>query len=254
MMPTTDLTSVTRLAGTADAVTTTYAYEPAFNQLTSLTDPLNHTTSFGRLALVGELLDHLQHLPDELGIERRGDLVEQQQLALHDQCPGDRHPLLLSARELARVLRRLLGQPHSLQHGERASLRVGPADSANCHRPDRDVLQDCEMREEVQALEDHADAGPDASKPLRQGCDVFRRLLACADEPLAEHFDLALLKRLQVVDAPEQRALAGSAGADNDQYLAPLDFQLHRPERLEVSEPLTQLLETEGRPHVSLIG
>jgi len=38
--------ATTRLAGTAGAVTTTMTYEPAFNQVTSLTDPLGHTTRF----------------------------------------------------------------------------------------------------------------------------------------------------------------------------------------------------------------
>ncbi|MGH2459982.1 MAG: RHS repeat-associated core domain-containing protein, partial [Chloroflexota bacterium] len=42
-----NVTSVTRLAGTSGAVTTTMTYDPTFNQLTSITDPLNHTTSFG---------------------------------------------------------------------------------------------------------------------------------------------------------------------------------------------------------------
>jgi RHS repeat-associated protein len=41
-----NVTSVTRLAGTAEAVTTTYSYEPNFNQLTSVTDPLDHSVSF----------------------------------------------------------------------------------------------------------------------------------------------------------------------------------------------------------------
>ena len=42
-----NVVGVTRLAGTADAVTTTFTYEPTFNQVASVTDPLGHTTSFG---------------------------------------------------------------------------------------------------------------------------------------------------------------------------------------------------------------
>jgi len=42
-----NVTSVTRLAGTPNAVTTTTTYDPIFNKLTSVTDPLGHTTSFG---------------------------------------------------------------------------------------------------------------------------------------------------------------------------------------------------------------
>src|SRR5260370_24858320 len=48
-----NITGITRLAGTGNAVTTTMAYQSAnpcvgsFNQLTSVTDPLNHTITFG---------------------------------------------------------------------------------------------------------------------------------------------------------------------------------------------------------------
>ena len=37
----------TRLAGTAQAVTTTFTYEPLFNQLASVADPLQHPTIYG---------------------------------------------------------------------------------------------------------------------------------------------------------------------------------------------------------------
>ena len=39
-------TSISRLAGTVQAVATTMTYEPLFNQLASLTDPLGHTTQY----------------------------------------------------------------------------------------------------------------------------------------------------------------------------------------------------------------
>jgi len=42
-----NMTSVTRLSGTADAVTTTFTYDSTFNQITSVTDPLNHTMTYG---------------------------------------------------------------------------------------------------------------------------------------------------------------------------------------------------------------
>jgi RHS repeat-associated protein len=39
--------SVTKLAGTPQAVRTQYTYEPVFKQLDTITDPLNHVTDFG---------------------------------------------------------------------------------------------------------------------------------------------------------------------------------------------------------------
>jgi RHS repeat-associated protein len=55
--------TVTHLAGTADAVTTTSTYEPLFNQLATVTDPLNHTWTLGydahgRLTGVTDPLSH----------------------------------------------------------------------------------------------------------------------------------------------------------------------------------------------------
>jgi YD repeat-containing protein len=39
--------TVTKLATTPQAVTTTFTYEPTFNQVATVTDPLSHTTTFG---------------------------------------------------------------------------------------------------------------------------------------------------------------------------------------------------------------
>jgi RHS repeat-associated protein len=40
-----NITTITKLAGTASAISTTFTYEPSFNQLASITDPLTRTTS-----------------------------------------------------------------------------------------------------------------------------------------------------------------------------------------------------------------
>lgn len=58
-----NVTRITRLDGTPDAVTTTLSYNGPFSQLTSVTDPLNHTSTFsydplGDLAIVSDPLNH----------------------------------------------------------------------------------------------------------------------------------------------------------------------------------------------------
>jgi RHS repeat-associated protein len=58
-----NVTSITRLSGTSNPVTTTMTYDSTFNQLLTVTDPLNHTTQFG-YDTSGNLLtvtDPLQH-------------------------------------------------------------------------------------------------------------------------------------------------------------------------------------------------
>ena len=74
-------------------------------------------------ALVGELADELEHLADELGIERRGDLVEQQDLGVGRDRPHDRGALLLTAGETVGVLARLVGEADALEQREAALLR-----------------------------------------------------------------------------------------------------------------------------------
>ena len=50
-----------------------------------------------------QLLHHVQHFLDHLGVERRGRLVEEHDARLHRQRPRDRDALLLAARKLAGV-------------------------------------------------------------------------------------------------------------------------------------------------------
>ncbi|MGH9207134.1 MAG: RHS repeat-associated core domain-containing protein, partial [Acidimicrobiales bacterium] len=58
-----NLTSITRLSGTAQAVTTSATYDPIYSQLTSLTDPLSHVWTLahdgnGNLTAVTDPLGH----------------------------------------------------------------------------------------------------------------------------------------------------------------------------------------------------
>ena len=57
-----NVTSITRLSGTSDAVTTHFTYTSDYNQLASVTDPLGHTTRFsytyGCLTQVTDALNH----------------------------------------------------------------------------------------------------------------------------------------------------------------------------------------------------
>src|SRR5829696_1549084 len=83
----------------------------------------------------GELDHHVEDLLDHLGVQRRGGLVEEHQLGLHGQRPGDGDPLLLASRELGGVLAGLLGHAHprQLAHGEllgRLLLRLAHLDQA----------------------------------------------------------------------------------------------------------------------------
>ena len=73
-------------------------------------------------AVGGEAADHVQDLAHQLRIERRGDLVEEQDLGLQGERPGDRHALLLAARELVRIGAELVAEADPRQQRSRQRL------------------------------------------------------------------------------------------------------------------------------------
>ena len=57
-----------------------------------------------------QLSDHVEHLGDELGVERARDLVEEHQPRPHGQGAHDRDALLLSARQPVGIVVALVGE------------------------------------------------------------------------------------------------------------------------------------------------
>ncbi len=80
------------------------------------------------------------HLLAGKGIEGAEGLVEQQQLRLGGQRPGDADPLALTAGELPDRLGVGLLQPHLAQHGQRAGLAFA-ARHAGQLQPEGNVVQ-----------------------------------------------------------------------------------------------------------------
>jgi hypothetical protein len=94
------------------------------------------------------------------------------------------------------------------------------------------------VRVEVELLEDHADLRPEA----RQVQAWFVDVPSVDDEP-------AGLDRLQAVDAPDQRALAGAAGAAHHGYLAPGHLEVDVDQHVVGAEPLVDLFESDHGGH-----
>ena len=85
--------------------------------------------------------DHVEHLADQLGVERRGDLVEQHDLGVHGQRPHDRDPLLLAAAELVGVGVALVGQTEPGEQLVGPLLGLGPGDPQRPAGAERHVGQ-----------------------------------------------------------------------------------------------------------------
>ena len=135
---------------------------------------------------------------------------------LHRQRAGDRDPLLLTAGELGRVLVGLVGDADSLEQllGPRPRRRHGLL-PAHLGRAERHVVEDGLVGEQVERLEDHPDVGPE-----------LRQLLALGRQQPAVEPDLALVDRLEAVDGPAERRLAGARRSDDDHDLAAIDREV----------------------------
>ena len=87
----------------------------------------------------GELADDLEHLGDELGVERARDLVEQHEARLHRERAHDRDALLLAAGEPVGILLALVGEAEAGEELVGAWLRLRPRQPERLPRPERDV-------------------------------------------------------------------------------------------------------------------
>ena len=167
---------------------------------TSRAKAISWVTTIIVMPSVGQLLHHREHVADQLGVERRGGLVEEHQLGVHRQRPGDRDALLLAAGELRRVGVVLVGQADPLQvvPGRPRSASALPRRSTRCWAMVR-LLQHGQVREEVELLEHHADPPAD-----RVDVDVGVGDLDAADEDRARRSgSSSRLTQRSRVDLPE---------------------------------------------------
>jgi len=185
-----------------------------------------------RHAVLGELDHDIEDLVDHLGVQRAGRLVEEHDLRMHREGARDGHALLLAAGELSRELGCLLGDADALEQRHRLllGLRLGLAEHLD--RPERHILEDRQVREEVERLEDHADLGPQLGKAL-----------ALRGQGLAVDADLAAGDRLEPVDGAAQRRLARAGRPDDDDDLALVDLQVDVFECVEFAVMLLDILD-----------
>ena len=109
--------------------------------------------------LARQVLDDVEHLADQLRVERRGRLVEEQHFGAHGERPGDGDALLLPAGQLPRVGSALSAARRGrAARGPRLDLACagGPAAETGASTM---FSSDGQVREEVEVLEDEPDPG-----------------------------------------------------------------------------------------------
>ena len=193
----------------------------------------------------GQLAHRVEHVADQLGVERRGRLVEQHQLRLHRQRPGDRHALLLAAGQRHRVGVELVAEADAVEQLASRAARASPRSTlGDLDRRQRHVLERGHVREQVEVLEDHPDLGPLARDLALVQLVQLAALLAVADQ-LAVDRQPAGVDLLQVVDAAQERRLARARRPEQAHHLAAVDLEViplstsRRPKRLCTPSALT---------------
>jgi hypothetical protein len=204
-------------------------------------DPVRHGQG---LALVmgdvdeGEpdlLLDGAQfgaHVLAQLQVERRQRLVEQQHARFGGERAGDRHPLLLAARQFVDVLVALIGQRDQIEQFLGPLAPLGHRPALDLERKG-DVLPHPHEREQGEVLEDQR-GGPQI------GADA--RHVAPADADLAG----GGLEKAR--NGPEDRRLAAARGAEKGEELARLDRNGCVAHRDEVAEVHRQPAQIDAKP------
>ena len=155
------------------------------------------------------------HLGPHRGVQRRQGFVEQQHPGVGGQRPGERHPLLLPARERGRtgVLHRPQAQPFEPRGRSPPGGRPSRAPGT---QPEGHVLQDAEVREQEVLLEHHAD-GPALHGDTKAPPGVLQHLAV-------EHH-AALHQRQEPSEGPQDGGLAGAVGAEEGGDRPRLDLE-----------------------------
>ncbi len=196
----------------------------------------------GQVVLVHQLTDNLGHLADHFGVEGGSHLVEQHHLRPHGQGTGDRHPLLLASRQARRMFVGLLQHADHVEQIPGAVDRFLLVQAEHLDRRLDAVFQRRHVREQVEMLKAHADAGPHPPQVLVAGSHQFtvflhvgQRFAVDVDDPLIDGF--------QCHQHAQHRGFAGTGRADNSDHLPFGNVQVEGVQNHQRSIALGNLLE-----------
>ncbi len=167
----------------------------------------------------------------QLLVEGGQRFVEQQHARALDQRARQRHPLTLTAGELADAALAEALQLDQRQHLGDPLAALAPADVLLA-QAEADVSLHGKMGKQSVALEHHVD------RPM------VRRNIA---DVLAVEQDAAFARRLEAGEQAQQRGLAAAGGAEQRKKFAVPDVEAERIDRGHIAETLADLLEAHER-------
>ena len=109
-----------------------------------------------RLALGVQLIQNIQDLCAALGVQISRGFIGENDQGVIGQCPGDRHPLLLSAGQFKGTVLDPVSESDPLGEHHRSLAALVLGDMLIIHRH-LDILDDIELTDQIERLEDKAD-------------------------------------------------------------------------------------------------
>ena len=176
-------------------------------------------------ALLGQLPHDGEDFAGQLRVQRRGRLVEVDDLRVGGKGAGDGDALLLAARKLAGVVVRPVGQTDLFQHLPADGVGLLLGRFAGNDEALGDVLEGGLVPEQVVVLEDEG-------RLFAQTGDVGFDDLAEV-EGLAVKDEAAAVGGLQEVQAAQKGGLAGTAGAEDGHDVAFFHGQVHAAQHIQ---------------------
>ena len=198
-----------------------------------------------QLQFIPDPADHFHQFVRFLRVHARRRLVEQQQLGLGRQRPGDFQPALFAVRQVPGDFIAPVVEFEHLQAFQRLGFdlvlfRIIPADAQHRFRHavfhvemigDLDIVQDRQVGEQPDVLEGPGDA------PLRDlvGFET--------DQAFAVELHLARCRFIDAGHQVESGGLAGAVRADQADQLALVDFHIEVGDRFQTAELFGQLID-----------
>ena len=164
-----------------------------------------------------ELFEQLHDLLGLLGVQVASGLICQQQRGIVNDCARDANQLLLSAGELRRKQVLLADDVEAVQRIGYQRLSLGARHVLVAQRQ-IDVLGNCELVEQVIALEDHPHASLRQLRPLFAAHGVYR---------VAVEVVLAQPLVVEQSDGVQQRRLPCTGWSHQCDELAAFDFEVN---------------------------
>jgi len=187
-------------------------------------------------AALAQLAHDVQHATDELRIECAGGFIKQYQRRLKRNCTGNAHALLLTARQLARLRSRLVRHSNTFECGHATLLGVCSRQFLNVTQRQRHVMQNVQMRIQIEVLEHHAHLLSHLVQVDAGAVDIG-----------AVNDYLAVCSGFKPVAASQHAALAGTGWADHGNHFTWSYSKVDPLEHRVIAVRLMQVDEFEDR-------